>query len=541
MHLRQPSSATRATCLGLALSLSAAHTFAQSAGTQDPGLVMQEHLRRIEQSSRLPAARGDTEVSTPKPEAPASAANVRIDEIQFSRSELLEPQELQAIGQRYVGRTLGTGDIQQLLDDVAALYRNKGILTALPVLPRQDLTTGLMRILLVEGRLGNVRIKAPESADADWVRRWFDLAPNTVVRSEDLRERLVTFNNASDYTAQAQFVAGEEFGLSELAVEVAPADRVRGWAFYETTSGTGSNASAWLTAAGLRITPLTLQGGRLDTAAVITDTSRTVTGSLSIPVGTEGWRTGVAGTRSTTRLSLADQGLTVEGSSSALTWEVGRSWVLADPWVLATGVTIGRWTTHNSFYIDPTPDPISTRTARTKLSATAGLQHESAAARGSLRTTFTANLSHPGYAFGDLFGHWIQPFDEAGLWLWRIAGSVRAASRGSVSQVDQFQLGGSDTVRGFDPSAAAGERGSALQLELRHRLDGLEWGQVEAYVFMDSGTARSSAQRKQLESVGAGLQTRLASGLGLDLLASHQLGHAIGGRDRLMVRLVANW
>lgn len=501
---------------------------------------MQEHLRRIEQAaSPAPAAPAPTP-SAPRPVAPEATARIQVNEIQFSRSELLAPQALQAVAQGYVGKPLGTSDIQQLLDDIAGLYRAQGILTALPVLPPQDLKSGQMRILLVEGRLGEIRVQAPDAVDASWVQRWFDLPPHAVVRSEALRERLARFNNASDFAAQAEFVAGGQFGVSDLAIEIQPLEQVHGWAFHESVTARGLPTHR-LAGAGLRVVPVTRQGGRLDAAVLDADTSRTVTASFGLPLGTEGWRAGVAGTGSRSRSDLPEQGLRVRGKSSAITGEINRAWILADPMLLTTGISLGRHQTSSRYYIDPTPEPVETGHANNKLALTANLQHESGRARGALRAGFNANLNEASYSYWELAGNWLAPFDQEGRWLWRVGGVWRSAPRGPLGTMDQFQLGGSDTVRGFDAGAGAGDRGRAVQLELRHRPADAGWGQLESYAFTDAGVASGATSRKHLRSAGLGAQARMANGLGVELMASRQLGTSQGARNRLLLRFAFGW
>lgn len=509
-------------------------------GPNDPaGLMMQDHLRRIEQAAPPAQTQPALPSAVPPPSVPRSEGSVQINAIEFSRSELLDASDLQAVGQRFVGRRLGTADIQQLLQEVSRLYQERGILTGVPVLPQQDLQTGVMRILLVEGRLGEVKVAEPGQAQADWVKRWFDLSSDAVVTQEALRQRLLRFNNVSDFSATADMVAGSQFGQTDLSIAVNDSRRVQTWGFYEDSSAQASAAPAQL-AVGLRVLPLSAQGGRLDLSLLSTHAGRTASAALGFPIGVQGWRTSLSASsaRSESQVKGNDEAeLNLRGQSSALTWEVSRAWVLSAPWLTGTALS---WSRHHSrTLLDTSSDPLLDRHTR-KLSWQGTAEYDTPRQRGGLRGSFHLGSDGHSYRYADLSGHWRHALDEPGFWQVKASGQLRMQPTGPLSSLDRFYLGGQDTVRGYSLGAASGDHGAAAQLELRRSLRdaGLESG--EAYAFLDLGRAKDPAKAtsERLRSAGLGAQWKVNDALGLEMLASRQLASRQTSPTRLMVRLV---
>ena len=500
-------------------------------------LLMQDHLKRMEEAASAKKPPPTAPLAAPRPSAPASDVVVLINEIQFSKTQLLTPEELKELGERYVGRRLGAGQIQALLDDVSQLYQNKGILTGVPVLPKQDLQTGVLRILLVEGRLGEVKVAEPGMAQADWVKRWFDLERNAVLTQEALRERLVLFNTASDFSATADMVAGAAFGQTDLSVAVNEGKRVQTWAFVERSTASTSPVQL---AAGLRVVPFTIYGGRQDLSILATSAGKTGTGSMSFPLGTGGWRTTLSGSlaRSESVVKGKDSSdLAIRGESAALTWDVSRAWVLAAPWL--AGTTLGVSKHRSQTFLDTSDVPLLDRQSR-KLSWLGTVEYDTPRQKGGLRGTFHVASETQNYRYAEFTGQWRHALDEAGLWSVKAAGLLRLKPSGELSSMDRFYLGGQDSVRGFSLGAGSGDRGAATQLEMRRSLR--DWGgeSGEAYVFWDAGLAQDPTRvaDDRLRSAGMGVQVKINDSLGLDALASRQLSTPQASPSRLLLRLV---
>lgn len=506
----------------------------------DPGVVLNEQLRRL--GNAAPRPRIDTDPAEPRvasPDAPAVRATVSFQAIEFSRTELLDPNDLRALAERYVGRPLTTDDLQALLDGISALYQAKEVLTAAAVLPQQDLQSGRLRVLLVEGKLGRVRVQGDDTLDTQWVQSWFNLPQGEVVRGDAVRDRLVVFNAASDRSAAAAFEAGETFGVTDLVLDVPATPRWQFWSFVESTQG--QDATGLQSAIGLRWAPLGMRGGRLESALLSSAAGKTLSLSGSLPLGHEGWRTGanLATSRSKTVLvGQNDQPLTLDGQSNSWGLDLSRTVAMGGPWLGVFGAQLGQM--HSSTSIGET-SVFDRRVNRAQLSA--NLSRDTANGRSVVRAQWV-NASSRGETFRYVdmgLGH-LQSLGESKRWQWRANAVLRGADSGTPLASEVLLLGGADTVRGYDAGSSSGEQGHALQLELRYRAVAEATKTVDVFAFWDQGRAKhSNSAAVPLESVGLGLQARLNASLGMELTASHQRKERGGSPNRLTLRLLASW
>jgi len=506
----------------------------------DPGVVLNEQLRRL--GNAAPRPRVDTAPEEPRvtgTPAPEIRTTVRFESIEFSRSTLLPDQDLRDLASNYVGRPLTTDDLQRLIDGIAALYEARGVITAAAVLPQQDLGSGRLRVLLVEGRLGQVRLKGDDGVDPDWVRAWFDLPAGEVVQADTVRQRLVLFNSASDRSAAASFQAGDTFGVTDLLLDLATAPRWQGWSFVESTLG--EDSSGLQSAIGLRWSPVGSRGGRLETALLSSAAGKTISLGASMPMGQDGWRTGLnlAGSRSTT--VLIGQGgvpLQLDGESRSWAVEVSRTTVLGGPWL---GVFNGQLGRVRSTTAIGTLRVFDREVERAQIGAS--LSRDTAEARSTLRSNLVhARSGSEATRYLDLgFSH-LHSWGESRRWSWRVNGVVRGADSGTPLASESLLLGGAETVRGYDPGSSSGESGHAVQLELRYRALASASAGAEVYAFWDQGRARHQGSTAvALDSVGLGLQARLNAQLGFDLMASRQRLQRSGSTHRITLRVLASF
>lgn len=124
-----------------------------------------------------------------------------VREIRFTPSELLSPEELAAIANEFQGRELSLADLQQVAARVNELYREKGIVTAQAVIPPQDVSTGIVTVRLVEGRLGKIRIEGNESTNESYMSQPTAPAAGRPHGSGPAGAALVRFNRQRFATA----------------------------------------------------------------------------------------------------------------------------------------------------------------------------------------------------------------------------------------------------------------------------------------------------------------------------------------------------
>jgi hemolysin activation/secretion protein len=212
--------------LVLAALLCATQACAQVPPSADPGAIQQRQMddlqRRLEleREQRKPVTEPLRREPAPSVAAQPGVEAVRfmVREIRFTKSEILSADELEAVAQEFRGRELSLADLQKLAARINELYKRKGVVTAQAVVPPQDVTTGVVTIRLVEGRLGKVRIKGNDSTDDSYVTARLGLKPEELMDLATLEAALVRFNRINDAQLRVELAPGERFATTDLSV-----------------------------------------------------------------------------------------------------------------------------------------------------------------------------------------------------------------------------------------------------------------------------------------------------------------------------------
>ncbi|EPG5491466.1 two-partner secretion system transporter TpsB1, partial [Pseudomonas aeruginosa] len=142
-----------------------------------------------------------------------------------ARRQLLAP---------YQGRCLGVGQLNALLKAVTDHYLDRGYVTTRAYLPQQDLASGTLRIIVVEGRL--------EGLDSSALASPRELAmsfPGRTGELLDLREleQLVDqLSRLPSRQAQLELVPGSEVGGSRVRLK---GERDKPWRVSATRNNDG--------------------------------------------------------------------------------------------------------------------------------------------------------------------------------------------------------------------------------------------------------------------------------------------------------------
>lgn len=205
---------TLAVCLGLLIP---AVTLAQTPGDRDlirdrQQRLLDEQQKRLEELRQLPGEAPAT------PMAPAQDTRCfDIQEIRLEGAALLGEADKQRLLAPFVGQCLGAGQLNNVLKAVTSAYIDRGYVTSRAYLPQQDLSTGILRIVVVEGRLEGLDSSAMAS-DRELAMAF----PGQVGEVLDLREleQLVDqLNRLPSRPAQLELLPGEAVGGSRVGLQ----------------------------------------------------------------------------------------------------------------------------------------------------------------------------------------------------------------------------------------------------------------------------------------------------------------------------------
>ncbi len=219
MYLLLPWTRLLGVCLLTFFTLNSAFA-APTPGDQDlirdrQNRLLEEQQRRLEELKDLPG-------KADKPQAPATPADTRcfpIKDIELKGADSLPASERERLLKPYVGQCLGVSQLNDLLKAITDYYLGKGRVTSRAYLPQQDLSTGHLQVLVVEGKLEALR-----SAEGSTVtERELAMAfPGKVGEALNLREieQLVDqLNRLPSKQAQMELTPGKQVGGSDVVVK----------------------------------------------------------------------------------------------------------------------------------------------------------------------------------------------------------------------------------------------------------------------------------------------------------------------------------
>ncbi|MFN3355184.1 MAG: ShlB/FhaC/HecB family hemolysin secretion/activation protein, partial [Pseudomonas sp.] len=204
------------------LSLNSAMA-APTPGDQD--LIRDRQNRLIEEQQRRLQELQDLPGKAAKPEAPATPADTRcfpIQDIELKGADSLSAADRTRLLKPYIGQCLGVTQLNELLKVITDYYIAKGRVTSRAYLPQQDLSSGHLQVLVVEGKLEGIK-GAQGSTVTD--RELAMAFPGKVGEALNLREveQLVDqLSRLPSKQAQMELTPGTQIGGSEVLVKNQP-------------------------------------------------------------------------------------------------------------------------------------------------------------------------------------------------------------------------------------------------------------------------------------------------------------------------------
>lgn len=529
----QPAGWTRRCLRGPVLACLLSATLPAMAGPPpDAGQLQRQAERTL---APAPAA--------PPPGAPPDGAASSADGPRFEVTgfqldgvSLLPEGTLQAALAPWRGRPIGFADLQAALRRVVATYRAHGWF-ARADLPEQDITGGVVRIQVLEGRFGRLGVLDDgRRAHADFVARVASrgLRAGEPYSQATLERGLLLANDLPGIRAEGVLQAGQAPGTTDLILQVDDAPLVTG------SVAIGNDGSRYTgRAQAMARAALDNPGGHGDQLAATFMRGADLEyggASYTFPLGAGGLRGNLGYTAMDYSLGKEFQMLEARGTSrlrrAGLAYPLRRS--------EASNLELELAWAHRRQEDASLGEELRRRRLRDLALSLAG-DALHANARGA-QSAWILDIVR-GRASLDLPADWLADAQGDGVhgrytlarlelrhdrWLhpdWYLRARLNGQwSSRNLDSSQQFVLGGPGGVRGYPVNEAAGDSGAVLQLEL-HRLVAAPWGgELDGYLFADGGSIRQrqdpwdpwATNRYELAAAGLGLRwthRTLAAGL----------------------------
>jgi hemolysin activation/secretion protein len=175
--------------------------------------------------------------------AVAQDAAFDINRIQVDGNTLLPAETVQALVAPFAGKGKVYGDVQKSLEALENEYRRLGYGTVQVYVPEQELTGGVVRLVVSEGVIGKVTITGNKNFNEENVRAGLpELKEGTPPNMRKLSENVQLSNENPAKQVEVTLGVSEEEGKVNARIDVREEDPDR---FYVTLDNTGTRGSGY--------------------------------------------------------------------------------------------------------------------------------------------------------------------------------------------------------------------------------------------------------------------------------------------------------
>ncbi|WP_416772944.1 ShlB/FhaC/HecB family hemolysin secretion/activation protein [Pseudomonas sp. RHF3.3-3] len=214
-------------CVAL-LCVSALNTAQAASLDNTPGItdlirdrqdrLLEEQRRRLEELKDLPG-KSATPVA---PQAPVDSRCFPIKTIDLQGADSLSSGERERLLKPYIGQCLGVPQLNELLKVITDLYIEKGLVTSRAYLPQQDLSSGNLKVLVVEGKLEGLKGAEGSGISERELKMSFPGRQGDLLNLREIEQMVDQLNRLPSNQAQMELAPGREVGGSEVLVRNNP-------------------------------------------------------------------------------------------------------------------------------------------------------------------------------------------------------------------------------------------------------------------------------------------------------------------------------
>jgi hemolysin activation/secretion protein len=466
-----------------------------------------QQLQQLQQQTAAPKQQGNVVVTSPLTRADlpkAGGPRVLLKSVTFSPpSVFLSQAELDAITSKYVGQKVDFSQISALVRAVNDLYAAKGVVTASAILPPQKLTSGNLKVQLVEGRVGVVQVVGAHRTHDTYIFDRVHLDTQGVVDVPKAARDITWFNKTNQAQLRLLLQPGASFGLTNLSLGITePAANML--QFFVDNEGVPSTGQLEF-GAYYRGYDMLGVDDNLTLYGTLAGGSLAGTVSYDVPITTSGTR--IAGSYTRSRIAVIEgpsEPLDITGNSQAGSLTLSQPVIATPNWTVLASLSGVYGTSTSDSAAVPLVDSETTKAAAglditytgTGQTFSFDPQLIYANANDHLAGTSSDILLAAGTASG--------AFSLSKDFSVQATGAFQISNTSLLPGDLLFQIGGATTVRGYQADAVAGDSGYYAQFELHRELSEIANG-LDAFAFADVGQVYSTFPSvTTLASVGVG-------------------------------------
>lgn len=490
------------TLLAAILLLAPGIALAALLSPADRNTIQQQQQQLLDENQRQREAL-ERSVVLPRPVRPDDTSASKgpcffISRIELSGATLLSPSAKKRLVAPCLNQCLDIARLNTLTNAVSDWYISRGYITSRAFLTEQDLSGGVLRLAVLEGKLQQIRL---EGVPARTLTMTFPGLEGKILNLRDIEQGMEQLNRVRQRPVEIEILPGDRQGYSVVNLTASPEFPLSGSASFDN-SGQKSTGTGQLSGAlyGNNLLGLAdkwfVSGGRSSDFSNSHDAQNFAAG-ISVPYGyglldySYSWSNYLS--------TIDNNGYLWRSTGDTETHRLNGSWVLFRNGDIKTGVSAGITHRINHNYLD---DVLLATSSRKLSSLSVGINHTQKIASGvaTLNPTFTQGVPWFG-AEDDNDKHGDVPKAEFRKWsvngsfqrpvadrLWWLTSVYFQWSPDRLYGSERLTLGGEASVRGFKEQYISGDNGGYWRNELNYSLFTLPWvGDVGVLAALDGG------------------------------------------------------
>lgn len=464
------------------------------AATPTPGTVISpidKPVYQPEKSAPPPVEQKKKPAFTP----PGTTKKISIKQFTLSGNTAFSDDALQALIAQYQDSMMTLPEIYHVADIIQDYYRHNGYLLASVFLPAQKVSSGTVRLEIVEGRLGRKRIDGELGSYSEefLVRQLNQIRPGEIIEKDVLEGETLLLNELPGLEARAVIARGEQAGHSDVIMKVEE-DRTSG-TVRVNNYGRESIGEVRLEGGLLYANPFS-QGDMLNLSAIVSESSQMVYGRVDYDalLNTSGTRAGFALSTFDYDVDTSDLGLagTLDGDGTNISFRIMHPLKRVRRSSLDLGAVLRRNESNES-------GDLSSTTSGTAINVLDMIINWQLLHLDNSQSSFSAMLSTNFQSNDDgtkddaekarltLDYSYAMPFSENWFMLLR-ANAV--ASADPLADVERYRVGGPDNVRAYPSAELAGDGGGFASIDVGKTFYQERGLVYSAKVFADAGRVK---------------------------------------------------
>jgi len=130
------------------------------------------------------------------------------------------PEKGAAVREGHLGQPMSLASLNQMVREAIVAYRQSDMPVVDVLVPEQEVTTGVLQLVVIEGRLGDIIVEGNEYTTTETFEREIRLQRGQILRESALMEDLAWINRNPFRQADLIYSPGIDYGTTDLILRV---------------------------------------------------------------------------------------------------------------------------------------------------------------------------------------------------------------------------------------------------------------------------------------------------------------------------------